>query len=82
MSGALTPEECLSYLQLFKGEDDFLQKHSGFFITVVGIASALLGGILTYFLKSRCTELKLGCISCRRKPLELDPEEIQISTTD
>ena len=55
---------------------DFLEKHSTFMITISGIISAFFGGIFTYFLKSRCTNIKTPCCSCDRDVLqEIELEE-------
>jgi len=55
---------------------DFLEKHSTFMITISGIISAFLGGLLSYFLKSRCTKIKTPCCSCDREVLQ----EIEIKS--
>ena len=73
------PIECV------KDEADFLQKHSTFVLTtigsvsalLVGSISALLGVIMSYCLKSRCTNIKTPCLSCDRVPL--NPDDIAIS---
>ena len=80
-TGSLTADECQAYLELVKGQDDFLQKHSGFIITIVGIASALIGGVFTYFLRSRCEHIKLGCISLLSRLLERSPPDAHSKLT-
>jgi len=57
------PVECLTY-----DSDDWLQKHSTFTLTIVGSLSAMMTLIFSYFLKSRCTKIKIGCLSCDRIP--------------
>ena len=64
-------------------EPDFLQKHSTFVLTAIGSLSALLGIVISYCLKSRCTNIRTPCLSCDRVPLEPDdiaisPEPIQV----
>jgi hypothetical protein len=41
----------------------------GFILTLVGILGAGSAYCLTYFLKSRCTRIKCGCIECIRDPI-------------
>ncbi len=74
----LCPLECLDPTLTCGPQADFLEKHSTFFITLIGALSACGGLVLTYFLKSRCNKIQLGCISCERKVIELDSSQIQI----
>ena len=67
----LCPIECV------KNDLDFLEKHSTFVLTAVGSISALLGVIMSYCLKSRCTNIRTPCLSCDRVPL--NPDDIAIS---
>ncbi len=73
----LCPLECLDPTLTCGPQADFLEKHSTFFITLIGALSACGGLVLTYFLKSRCNKIQLGCISCERKVIELDSSQIQ-----
>lgn len=51
----------------------------GFVLTLVGLIGAGSAYCLTYFLKSRCTRIKCGCIECLREPIaENQLNEIQI----
>lgn len=59
---------------------DFLEKHNGFILTLVASMSACLGIVFTYFLKSRCKNIKCLCLSCDRDVITLDPDQIEIST--
>lgn len=59
-------------------EPDFLEKHSGFFITLIGAFSAVLGVVFSYCLKSRCKNIKTPCISCDRDVLQIKKEDIEI----
>lgn len=73
MSSSLTPEECIKYLQEFKGDKpDFIQNNGAWLLTVIGVGSACLGTVFTYFLRSRCHKLKLGCMECDRTPVEME----------
>jgi len=57
---------------------DFLEKHNGFLLTLVASLSACVGIVLTYFLKSRCKNIKCGCISCDREVVTLEPQNVEI----
>jgi len=51
----------------------------GFVLTLVGLIGAGSAYCLTYFLKSRCTRIKCGCIECLREPIAEDHlNEVQI----
>ena len=63
MSEITCPVECLTF-----DSDDWLTKHSTFTLTLVGSLSAALGIVMSYFLKSRCSKIQIGCISCDRVP--------------
>ena len=69
----LCPIDC------FKDEDDFLTKHSTFVLTFGSMLSGGIAVILTYFLKSRCTSVQLGCVKCERDPVHLEPNQVEIS---
>ena len=69
----LCPIDC------FKDEDDFLTKHSTFVLTFSSLISGGIAVILTYFLKSRCTSVQLGCVKCERQPVHLSPDQVEIT---
>jgi hypothetical protein len=58
-------------------DPDFLEKHNAFLLTIIASASAAVGVMFTYFLKSRCKKIKLCCgfLTCDRSPVE-EPVEI------
>ena len=65
-------------LFIFIGDGDkhsdiksFIQENESFILTLIGILGGGLGVLLSYFLKSRCTRIKLGCIRCEREPLSV-----------
>ena len=70
------PIECLQNLD----PPDWLEKHHGFVLTLVGCLSGGFGLLLSYFLKSRCSKIKVGCISCDRDPIELEAKDVQLET--
>ena len=62
-------------------DPDFLEKHSAWLLTIIGVFAACIGTVLTYFLKSRCSKIKFCCISCDRDVVELDASQIEVTTT-
>ena len=78
MSG-ISMSDVLDVIQTQK-DDDFISKNGAWVLTVIGIASACVGGVLTYFLRSRCHKLKFGCIECDRSVVDLKPSETTIVT--
>ena len=42
----------------------------GFIISMFGIFGGILGGFLTFLLRSRCKNIKCCCITCERVVLE------------
>ena len=59
---------------------DFIQKNGTWLITVIGLFSACIGAILTYFLKSRCTEIKCLGLSCKRQVIDLANNEVEVTS--
>jgi len=59
-------------------EDDWLQKHESFVLTVVGLLGGGAGVLLSYFLKSRCTKIRCFGFSCERQPIALDQSQVEI----
>lgn len=55
---------------------DFLEKHSSFVLTISAAFFTFLGGMFSYFLRSRCKIIKTPCISCDRDVLT--PQDIEI----
>jgi len=74
------PIDCISRDLICDSPPDFLDKHSSFVITIIGVVSGSIGVVLTYFLKSRCTEIKCFGLFCRRKPIETDIETISVAS--
>tara|TARA_R100000951_G_scaffold59047_1_gene49719 strand:+ start:183 stop:425 length:243 start_codon:yes stop_codon:yes gene_type:complete len=60
------------------GERDWLEKNSTFLLTLFGMVGGCAGSMMVYFLKSRCSEIKLcwGCVNCVRQPLPVDMVEV------
>ena len=79
MSDIACPIECVK-----SGCDDppdFVTKHGAWLLTIVASISAMLGLVLTYFMKSRCKTIKTPCVSCDRDVLVLEPAEVAVVTT-
>jgi len=75
------PIECIDRNLICESPASFLEKNSTFILTLFGIVSTGIGIVLTYFLKSRCTEIKCFGLFCKRQPLELDVSDIEITST-
>lgn len=58
---------------------DWLEKHNGFLITLIGSISAVLGVVFSYCIKSRCKNIKCCCIACDREVIEIKEENIEIN---
>jgi hypothetical protein len=63
---------------LIIGEPDFLERNGTFLLTALGLMGGCVGSMMVYFLKSRCSEIKLcwGCVNCVREPLPADVIEV------
>lgn len=59
----------------------WLEKHEGFMITMVGLIGGGLGGLLAYFMRSRCTKIKCCGAGCVREPLTVQEIKVIDSTT-
>ena len=59
-------------------QGDWLERNGTFLITVLGILGGGCSAMMVYFLKSRCSSIKLcwGCMSCVREPLPADMIEV------
>ena len=51
---------------------EFIENNSTFLITTFGIISSCCAGCLMFVLKSRCTKITVGCLSCERAVLDQD----------
>jgi len=76
------PIECVNRDLICESPPDFLEKHSTFFITLIGIVGGGAGVLLTYFLKSRCTEISCWGIFCRRKPVEMTNTDVELTSSN
>ncbi len=72
------PIECMNRDIICDSPQDFLQKHNGFLLTLVGLVGTGAGVLLAYCLKSRCTKISCCGLKCERKPIELNPADVEI----
>ena len=63
-------------------DPDFVEKNGAWLLTVIGLVTAAIGAVLTYFLKSRCKKIKCCGIVCDRDVVELKPDDIDIKTSE
>ena len=75
-TNVICPIECVK--SACDDPPDFLEKHNAFILTMVASMSACLGVLFSYFLKSRCKNIKCCCISCDRDVITLDPQNVEI----
>ena len=52
-------------------EADFIQRNGTWLLSMLGIVSACISGLLMYFLKSRCSRIKCCGNECERDVLDL-----------
>ena len=79
MDEILCPIECTR--SACPDPPDFIEKNGTWLLGVIASAAGLIGVLVTYFLKSRCTYLKCGCVSCDREPIELTVEDVDRTST-
>lgn len=60
-------------------QEDWLQKHTTFVLTFAGLLGAAGTVVLQYFLKSRCSRLKMCCIECHRTPIQLTADQVELN---
>ena len=52
-------------------DPDFVERNGAWLLSVLGIFSACVSGMLVYFLKSRCVHIKCCGFECTRDVLDL-----------
>ena len=60
---------------------DFIERNGTWLLGMIGIVATCVGGMFTYFLKSRCSEIKCLGFECVRDVVALDPKDVKIETT-
>ncbi len=53
-----------------------------FILTVLGMVGGCGTALIAYFLKSRCTRIRCGCIECIREPLPADQVTVNVEEVD
>ena len=66
------PLECITY-----NGDDFIQKNETFILTCVASFSALVGVLLSYCIRSRCTKISCCGLICDRDPIPVNHSSIE-----
>jgi len=74
------PIDCINRDLICEPGPDYLEKHGSFFLTLFGVLTGVVGVVFTYFLRSRCTEIKCFGMFCKRKPLDLDNTDVEITS--
>ena len=72
------PVECV---RLGCPEPDFLERNGAFLLTVIAGATGLIGVCLTYFLKSRCKNIRTPCVSCDREVVSIDADHATVTSS-
>ena len=62
-------------------DPDFIERNGTWLLGMVGIVATCVGGMFTYFLKSRCTSIKCLGQECIREVVPLDVKDVKIETT-
>ncbi len=62
-------------------EDDFIERNGTWLLTVIGLVTGCFGGMLTYFLKSRCRRIACMGLECERDVLVIDPGNVEVVTS-
>ena len=69
--------ECpLSCVRAACPDPDWLEKHSAFVLTITASASAALGIVFSYLLKSRCKNIRCCGVQCDRDVLSVQDIEV------
>jgi len=70
------PVECIKEIC---PDPEWLDKHNGFLITLIGALSAVLGVVFSYCLKSRCKNIRFCCLSCDRDVIQIERQNIELN---
>ena len=78
MDGVTCPIECVG---IGCPQPDFIERNGAWLLTVLGVLMGCFGGLLTYFLKSRCHKISCCGVVLDRQGVDLKPEDYTVSTT-
>jgi hypothetical protein len=59
-------------------QPDFIERNGAWLLTVVGVVVGCFGGLLSYFLKSRCSKIKCCGLQLERQVVQLDSDEVGV----
>jgi hypothetical protein len=62
-------------------ERDFIERNGTWVLGMVAACFTCVGGMFTYFLKSRCYYMKCCGVELKRDVLELEPDMVRVDTT-
>ena len=62
-------------------ERDFIERNGTWLLGMVAACFTCVGGMLTYFLRSRCYYLRCCGVELKREVVELGPEMTRVVTT-
>mgnify|MGYP001366960237 CR=1 FL=1 len=62
-------------------DKDFVERNGAFLLTIAGVMVGCFGGLLSYFLKSRCSKIKCCGLSLDREVVSLKSEDVEVTTT-
>ena len=76
----LCPVECLTTSKdVACPNPDFVEKNGTWLLSVIGVGTGVLASLLTFFLKSRCTQISCWGVSCVRDvPPQLESAEVKV----
>ena len=60
-------------------DPDFIERNGTWLLGVIGIVAGVVGGMFTYFLKSRCHQIKCCGSECNREVMTLE-QDVKIET--
>ena len=63
----LCPIECINQAC---SQPDFIERNGTWLLTVIGVFTTCFGGMLTYFLRSRCRKVRCFGVECERDVLK------------
>jgi len=61
-------------------DPDFIERNGTWLLGMSGILFTCIGGMLTFFLKSRCTRIQACGLMCERDVLAIDPKDASVTT--
>lgn len=58
-------------------DPDFIERNGAWLLSVMGIMSACIGGLLAYMIRSRCTKIKCCGLECDRQVIDLTARDLR-----